>query len=74
MTVPQSQRASSSIDFWTRQRLIVSGFIAFNRLRRGMTFSDRKDLKRITEHSKATDYKLTSLSESLVTSLLFLKL
>ena len=39
-----------------------------------MTFSDRKDLKRITEHSKATDYKLTSLSESLVTSLLFLKL
>ncbi len=42
-------------------------------LRRGMTFSDREELKHITEHSKATDYKLTSLIESLVTSPLFTK-
>ncbi len=42
-------------------------------LRRGMTFSDREELKQITEHSKATDYKLTSLIESLVTSPLFTK-
>ena len=42
-------------------------------LRRGMTFSDREELKHITEKSKATDYKLSSLIESLVTSPLFTK-
>ncbi len=42
-------------------------------LRRGMTFSDREELKRIAEQAKATNYKLTSLIESLVTSPLFLK-
>ncbi|WP_395731027.1 DUF1592 domain-containing protein [Prosthecobacter sp.] len=42
-------------------------------LRRGMTFSDREELKRITESSKADGYKLASLIESLVTSPLFLK-
>ncbi len=42
-------------------------------LRRGMTFSDRAELKQIAEQSKADDYKLASLIESLVTSKLFLK-
>lgn len=42
-------------------------------LRRGMTFSDREELKRIAEQSKATDYQLATLIESLVTSPLFLK-
>ena len=42
-------------------------------LRRGMTFSDREELKRIAEQSKATGYKLDSLIESLVTSPLFVK-
>jgi mono/diheme cytochrome c family protein len=42
-------------------------------LRRGMTFSDRAELKRIADQSKAADYKLGSLIESLVTSELFRK-
>lgn len=42
-------------------------------LRRGMTFSDREELKRIAEQSKATGYQLATLIESLVTSPLFLK-
>lgn len=42
-------------------------------LRRGMTFSDREELKRVAEQSKAADFKLGSLIESLVTSPLFLK-
>jgi len=42
-------------------------------LRRGMTFSDREELKRIVEKAKGEDYKLTSLIESLVTSPLFVK-
>ena len=42
-------------------------------LRRGMTFSDREELKRVAEQSKAADFKLCSLIESLVTSPLFLK-
>ena len=42
-------------------------------LRRGILFSDRAELKRIAEQSKANDYKLGSLIESLVTSELFLK-
>ncbi|MBN8417873.1 MAG: DUF1592 domain-containing protein [Verrucomicrobia bacterium] len=42
-------------------------------LRRGMTFSDREELKRIAESSKAGGYKLASLIESLVASPLFLK-
>lgn len=42
-------------------------------LRRGMTFSDREELKRIVEKARPEDYKLTSLNESLVTSPLFVK-
>jgi hypothetical protein len=42
-------------------------------LRRGMTFSDRMELKRVAEQSKANGYKLQSLIESLVTSDLFQK-
>ncbi len=42
-------------------------------LRRGMTFSDREELKTVTETSKAGDYKLASLIESLATSPLFQK-
>jgi len=45
----------------------------FSWLRRSMTISDREKLKRISEQSKATDYKLSSLIESLVTSLLITK-
>lgn len=42
-------------------------------LRRGMTFSDRDELKRIAAQSQASGFKLASLIESLVTSPLFLK-
>ena len=42
-------------------------------LRRGMTFSDREELKRVVDQSKVTDYKLSSIIESLVTSPLFTK-
>ena len=42
-------------------------------LRRGMTFSDREELKRIADQAKAGGYKLASIVESLVTSPLFLK-
>jgi hypothetical protein len=42
-------------------------------LRRGMTFSDRAELKQIAEQSKVNDYHLASLIESLVTSKLFQK-
>lgn len=42
-------------------------------LRRGMTFSDRDELKKIASESQAADYKLSSLIESLVTSPLFVK-
>lgn len=42
-------------------------------LRRGMTFSDREELKNIADQSKTSGYKLTSLIETLVTSPLFLK-
>lgn len=42
-------------------------------LRRGMTFSDREELKRIADQAKAGGYKLASIIESLVTSPLFLK-
>jgi hypothetical protein len=38
-----------------------------------MTFSDRTGLKRVVEQSKADDYKLASLIESLVASEPFLK-
>ncbi|WP_395744966.1 DUF1592 domain-containing protein [Prosthecobacter sp.] len=51
----------------------VTDKLATYALRRGMTFSDREELKRITEESKANDYKLASLIEALVTSPLFLK-
>ena len=42
-------------------------------LRRGMTFSDRLELKHVAEKAKADDYQLASLIESLVTSELFVK-
>ncbi len=42
-------------------------------LRRGMTFSDRIELRKIAEQSKSSDYKLASLIESLASSPLFLK-
>ena len=42
-------------------------------LRRGTTFSDRSDLKPVTEKAKANDYQLASLIEDLVTSDLFQK-
>ena len=51
----------------------VTDKLATYALRRGMNFSDREALKRITEESKADGYKLASLIESLVTSPLFLK-
>lgn len=42
-------------------------------LRRGMTFSDREDLKRIADQAKEKDYPIVSIIENLVTSPLFLK-
>lgn len=42
-------------------------------LRRGMTFVDREELKRITEQAATDGYRITSLIESLVASPLFLK-
>jgi hypothetical protein len=42
-------------------------------LRRGMTFGDREELKRIAEQSKASDYQLASLIETFTTSPLFQK-
>jgi len=47
--------------------------VATYALRRGMTFSDREELKRIAEQAKAAEYHLASLIESLVTSPLFQK-
>ncbi len=51
----------------------VTDKLATYALRRGMTFLDREELKRVTDESKAANYKLASLIESLVTSPLFLK-
>jgi mono/diheme cytochrome c family protein len=42
-------------------------------LRRGMAFSDRTMLKKVTAQAKADGYRVASLIESLVTSELFLK-
>ena len=42
-------------------------------LRRGMTFSDREYLKRITHDAQQNNYQIVSLIESLVTSPLFQK-
>ncbi len=42
-------------------------------LRRGMTYGDRTEIKRIAEQAKKSDYPLRSLIEALVTSPLFLK-
>jgi mono/diheme cytochrome c family protein len=42
-------------------------------LRRGMTFADRAELKRIADGAKTNDYQLASLIESLVASEIFLK-
>jgi hypothetical protein len=51
----------------------ITDKLATYALRRGMTFSDREELKQITDESKASDYQLASLIESLVTSPLFQK-
>ncbi len=50
-----------------------TGKLATYALRRGTTFSDRAEIKRIAARSKADDYRLASLIEMLVTSDLFLK-
>lgn len=42
-------------------------------LRRGMTYSDRDELKKLADQSRKDGYKLASLIESLVTSPLFVK-
>lgn len=42
-------------------------------LRRGTTFSDRNELRKVTEQAKANDYKLASLIEGFVTSDIFQK-
>ncbi len=42
-------------------------------LRRGMTFPDRTELKRIAEQAKANDFKLAALIEAFVVSELFQK-
>jgi len=42
-------------------------------LRRSMTFSDREELKHVTEQTKADDYQLASMIEALATSPLFQK-
>jgi Protein of unknown function (DUF1585) len=42
-------------------------------LRRGMTFSDRAELKHIAEQAKANDFKLASLIEAFVVSEAFAK-
>jgi hypothetical protein len=42
-------------------------------LRRGTTFSDRAELRHVTEQAKANDYKLASLIDSFVTSDIFQK-
>ncbi|MBS0208223.1 MAG: DUF1592 domain-containing protein [Planctomycetes bacterium] len=42
-------------------------------LRRGMTFSDRGELKRIVEQAQGEDYRLATIVELLVTSPLFQK-
>lgn len=42
-------------------------------LRRGMTFSDRADLKRVAEEAKRNDYQIVSMIENLVCSPLFVK-
>ncbi len=42
-------------------------------LRRGMTFTDRIELKAVVEQSKSGGYQLASMIESLVTNELFLK-
>lgn len=47
--------------------------LAIYALRRGVTFSDREELKRIVEQAKTGGYKVASIIESLLTSPLFLK-
>jgi hypothetical protein len=42
-------------------------------LRRGMTFTDREELKAVVEESKTSGYQIASLIESLVTNELFQK-
>ena len=51
----------------------VTEKLATYALRRGMTFSDREELKHIVDKAKSEHYRLTSLIESLVTSPLFVK-
>ena len=51
----------------------VTDKLATYALRRGMTFSDREELKRIAERAKADDYRIASLVEYFVISPLFVK-
>lgn len=51
----------------------VTEKLATYALRRGMTFTDREELKRVAAEAKKNDYHLVSLIEALVTSPLFLK-
>ncbi len=51
----------------------VTEKLATYALRRGMTFTDREELKAVVEASKPGGHKLASLIESLITSELFLK-
>lgn len=51
----------------------VTEKLATYALRRGMTFSDREELKCIVGKAKGDDYKLGNIIEALVTSSLFVK-
>ena len=70
---PNDYEWADLIDDQDKFAAAVTDKLATYALRRGMTFSDREELKRIAESSKADGYKLASLIESLVTSPLFLK-
>ncbi len=61
------------IDDTDRFAMAFTEKLATYALRRGMTFSDRADLKRIADGAKADDYKLATLIESLVASEVFRK-
>lgn len=50
---------------------VVTEKLATYALRRGMSFADRPELRRITEAAKADQYRLASLVEHLVASKLF---
>lgn len=54
----------------------AAGFVeklATYALRRGMTFADRAELKRVAEQCKSDQYRIVSLMEAFITSDLFQK-